>query len=282
MNTMTSPMMAATANPTGGKATNPLPVYLGTILLERNRHRNNRVPTYRVSEWLARFAEAGFDGIELWENHALLADEQEVEAIASAANLIPLPVSVFNTYAGFHDEQQPQRDKAIELIRRLRAPAAKFNFSNDVSRRDEQLRNVRAFAEALPGVRLLCECHAGTIAETPVAASELLDALGPSQRFGAIVHVANTPVLDEWIAAMGPRLVHAHAYLPPPSEEAERELADRVALMLRHGFRGSFTLEFTEGMNPPDETWEKMWNGALRDRRRLLDAIIAAQAGASS
>lgn len=259
---------------------NPLPVFLGTILLEPNRHKNQRVPTYRVSEWLPRFAEAGFDGVELWENHALLVDEAELDAIASAAKSIPMPVAVFNTYAGFHDDQQLQRDKAISLVRRLGAPALKYNFSNDASCRDEQLRNVRAFADALPGVRLLCECHHGTIAETPDAASALLDALGPAERFGAIVHVANTPVLDEWIAAMGPRLVHAHVYLPAPSEQSDRELADRVGRMLRHGYRGSFTLEFTEGMNPKDETWEKMWNGALRDRRRLLDALADAGAAA--
>lgn len=251
---------------------NLLPVYLGTILLERNRHRNNRVPTYRVSEWLVPIAEAGFDGIELWENHALLADDAEASGISSG----PLPVSVFNTYAGFHDDQQPQRQKAIELIRRLKAPAVKFNFSNDISRRDEQLRNIRAFADALPGVRLLCECHGGTIAETPSAARGLLEALGPADRFAAIVHLPGKGDLSDWFDAVGPRIAHVHVFLPPPSPEADRQLQELSGLLLRRGFAGSFTIEFTEGMNPPDETWDKMWNGAVRDRKRLLDSLAAA------
>lgn len=249
--------------------TNLPPVFLGTILLERNRHRNQRVPTYRVSEWLSRIAEAGFDGVELWENHALLADDAEVTAIAQG----PLPVVVFNTYAGFHDDQQPQRDKAIRVIHRLRASALKYNFSRDAARREEQLRNVRGFSESLPGVRLLCECHGGTIAETPAAARELLEALGPPERYGAIVHLPGKDDLPAWLQAIGPRLAHVHVHLPPPSREADQALRERVRLLLDSGFAGTFTLEFTEGMNPPDETWEKMWNGALRDRQRLLAAI---------
>ena len=44
-------------------------VYIGTILLEANRHRPGKVPTYLVSQWSQRFVQAGFDGVELWENH---------------------------------------------------------------------------------------------------------------------------------------------------------------------------------------------------------------------
>ena len=59
-------------------------VLIGSILLEVNRHRSGRTPTYRVSDWLERFREAGFDGVELWENHATAAPEEEVQALAAS------------------------------------------------------------------------------------------------------------------------------------------------------------------------------------------------------
>jgi len=40
----------------------PNDIYVGTILLEVNRHKPGKVPTILVSEWIGRSAEAGFDG----------------------------------------------------------------------------------------------------------------------------------------------------------------------------------------------------------------------------
>lgn len=47
-------------------------VLIGTILLEPNRWKPGKLPSFRVSQWLDRFADAGFAGVELWENHAAL------------------------------------------------------------------------------------------------------------------------------------------------------------------------------------------------------------------
>ena len=55
-------------------------IYIGTILLERNRWTRDKKPTCLVSEWIPRFKEAGFDGMELWENHAALASSTELKA----------------------------------------------------------------------------------------------------------------------------------------------------------------------------------------------------------
>src|SRR5436190_8880648 len=96
---------------------------LGTILLEVNRHRPGKSPTFRVSDWMARIAQAGFEGIELWENHAILAPEDEVTSLQSG----PLPVAIFNTYAGFLDGEENARQRAAELVERLGAAAVKFN-----------------------------------------------------------------------------------------------------------------------------------------------------------
>src|SRR5206468_1199092 len=100
----------------------------------------------------------------LWENHAALAGEDEVALLKAGA----LPVVIFNTYAGFLDGEEGPRERAADLVKQLGAAAVKFNFGADAARRSEMLRNLRAWSERLPvNVRLLCECHAGTIAEQP-------------------------------------------------------------------------------------------------------------------
>ena len=46
--------------------TTPHPrIYLGTVLLERNRWTPDRIPTFKVSEWAASIRAAGFDGVIL-------------------------------------------------------------------------------------------------------------------------------------------------------------------------------------------------------------------------
>ena len=84
-------------------------VYLATIALEKNRW-TTRQPSYAVSDFLPRLRNDGFDGIELWENHFLLADAQEQRRLADSG--IPL---IFNTYTRF-DEGLTPRLRAVAYI----------------------------------------------------------------------------------------------------------------------------------------------------------------------
>ena len=59
----------------------------------------DRSPTLTTSEWLTQAAEAGFDGAELWENHAMLASEDELRALRGSR----LPLSIWSSYASFDD-----------------------------------------------------------------------------------------------------------------------------------------------------------------------------------
>src|SRR6266550_651813 len=119
---------------------------LGTVLLEVNRHRPGKLPTFRVSDWMSRIAQAGFEGIELWENHAALAPQDEVASLRAG----PLPVVVFNTYADFLDGEEGARQRAAELVEQVGATAVKFNFGPDGTRRPEMLRNVLIWSGQLP------------------------------------------------------------------------------------------------------------------------------------
>lgn len=149
-------------------------VYIGTILLEPNRWKPPRRPSYAVSEWFGRFEQSGFDGIELWEYHATLCPPEELAKLERS----PLPIAVFNSYASFDDAGEPDRAQAALQVKRLRAGGVKFNLGSRWDEREMYLRHLIAWARQLPaGARVLCECHPGTIMEVPRQAAEVFGRL---------------------------------------------------------------------------------------------------------
>lgn len=243
-------------------------IYIGTILLEPNRWTADKLPSFRVSDWLDRFAAAGFDGMELWENHAARCSPGELAAMDAAQ----LPVGVYNSYAGFDEPDQQSRLQSAGLAKRLHAQGVKFNLGADAAKRDVYLKNLQSWRGLFDeDCRLLCECHAGTILEQPAAAKEALDAWGP--RFEIIVHpIGMAPeALREWMDAFGGRVTHAHMQLRDPQEgwlrlDQRPEQARRMlGALCEGGFAGSWTLEFTQGTGTPGETPELLFENALRD-----------------
>jgi hypothetical protein len=177
------------------------PIYLASILLEPNRWKAGKEPSYEVSAWLDKIRAAGFDGIELWENHYLKASSDEQEALRGAS----VPIRLFNTYAAFTatgGADEDARRKAADATAALKAGAVKFNAGNDPKRTTEYLETAVQWARLLPpNTRLICECHPGTVLETPEAAEKAFHEHWRDERFQAIVHPFSTPlpVLKEWM-----------------------------------------------------------------------------------
>ena len=249
-------------------------IYIGTVLLEANRWAAVRTPTCRISEWLDRFAAAGFDGLELWENHAALADEAERAALARG----PLPVAVFNSYATLDAAGEAKRAAAAALVREFRAPAMKFNFSRDPAAVPAERERARAWSAAMPGVRLLCECHPGTALEDPAAAAAVLTGW-PEAR--AIVHAFTCPDLAAWMRHLGPLTAHVHVQARDATGRlgSLRDEADtvrrRIGILRDAGYAGTFTIEFTRGVGTPPEDRERLFADAVEDLhflRRCLEA----------
>ncbi|MHB9106538.1 MAG: sugar phosphate isomerase/epimerase family protein [Armatimonadota bacterium] len=250
------------------------PIYIGTILLERNRWSPGKVPTYRVSEWLDRFARDGFDGVELWENHVALCSDDELARLEHAA----LPIVVFNSYAGMGDGGLPERDQAARVANRLGACAIKFNVGNVPDNSAEYARNAQVWADDMPRVaRMLCECHPGTIMEE-LSVAQATYASWHDNRFQAIVHAFSEPeeMLIEKLHRLGTHIVtHVHTALGAHTAETKELVHRRVDILRDMGFTGSFTLEFTEGTGEPDEDMETMYGRALRDLELLRKELNA-------
>ena len=252
-------------------------IYIGTILLELNRWGSPKTPTYKVSEWLYRFQEAGFDGMELWEYHATLAPPEELSLLEASK----FPVSVFNTYCDFDDASEAHRRQAAEMIKRFEAGSVKFNVGKDPALRDEYIKNLRSWSTSLPeNCRLLCECHGGTIIQEPSDAAKFFNELD-SERCQIIVHclMQDLVLLKKWFSTFGTSITHAHIQMMDENNKRAglssnpAHVKEVLHIMREEGYRGSFTLEFTEGTGAPDENIEGLWRAALSDLHFLRENI---------
>jgi sugar phosphate isomerase/epimerase len=250
------------------------PVNLGTVLLEPNRWTPEKRPSFRVSDWFDAIRQAGFTGLELWENHAALADDAEQEALTRG----PLPIEVFNSYCTFDDAGRPGREAAAAWVRRLRAQSVKFNFGPEAGRTEEYVRNLRDWAALLPpGCRLLCECHGGTILETPAQAAAVLAPV--TGQVDVIVHAfsGERETLREWLARFGRSVTHVHVagirgkWPMIRLDEMAGEARTRLALLREAGFAGTWTVEFTAGVQHPPEDLRQLLAHAAADLQFLRE-----------
>ncbi|MCX6970690.1 MAG: hypothetical protein NTV93_11165 [Verrucomicrobia bacterium] len=262
-------------------------IFLGSILLEKNRWPDTPStkfslgtklslcracpPTVKMSQWSARARADGFDGVELWENHALLADDEEFDLLCRMAT----PTAVYSSYFGLDDQDAVWREVAAGAVKRLGARAVKYNFGSDPMRRDVCLRNLRDWVALLDAdVRILCECHKGNIGgDLPEMAAELLAELG-DDRYQATIHLdSELPELELWFKHLGSRIRHVHA--GRHTEKGRAFLADRIRLLRSFGFAGSFSVEFTKGIEwgkaSPDV--DLLYQHALDDMTMLREEL---------
>jgi sugar phosphate isomerase/epimerase len=250
----------------------PSDIFLATIALEPNRHAPGKQPSILVSEWAERILRAGFDGLELWENHALLRPTEEILALRASV----LPVRLLNTYVEFTDDQEPARLRVAALVQQLGASGVKYNFGSQPQRQQEYLRNVKRFAQQLPpDTRLLCECHHGTIAEDPVAAERLLKELGSPSRFQAIVHTRTEgSALRKWFTHLGERITHLHVFLPAPSRRLDEKGGESsFRTIAEYGYDKSLSIEFVDPMNAPGETAPLLFDKIVADLQWLRETL---------
>ncbi|MFW6146419.1 MAG: sugar phosphate isomerase/epimerase family protein [Planctomycetota bacterium] len=250
-------------------------IYIGTILLEKNRWTKEKEPTYRVSDWADRFAEAGFDGMELWQWHATKVDDDERRALTAP----PCPVAIFNSYAAFDASGAMDRNYAALLTRRFGAKGVKFNVGKDPAKRGEYIEALRQWRPLFDDdVTLLCECHPGTIIEEPAAAKAFFDE-AEVPGVGVIVHAFNAAdALEGWLDTFGPAVRHAHLQMRDertviPFSTKPDVAAGAIEKLKRAGYDGSYTLEFTAGTQAPDETADLLWTNALADKAFLEDLL---------
>ena len=77
-------------------------VLLNSIAPEPNRWTKEKVPYFRLHDLLDEVAGAGFDAIEVWQNHVATLDEIEVCRLAREARQLGVTFPVIGMYPLFH------------------------------------------------------------------------------------------------------------------------------------------------------------------------------------
>ncbi|MGF1633809.1 MAG: sugar phosphate isomerase/epimerase family protein [Phycisphaerae bacterium] len=252
-------------------------ILLGSILLERNRWAKDRAASIDVAAWAERARQAGFDGLEVWENHVRRGAEEVGERLAAGGT----PVPVFNSYATCRQAGADDRAAAADWARRLKCRYVKFNFSNDEETLDEEIANLAEWKKQMAPAIPLCEAHPHTAADTPEKARAVLDA-GADGLCDFIMHpfLLTPEEIGAWFDVLGSRIVHLHsqARTPTPDSpdfirlETERDrIIANLDLVRSLGFDGSITVEFTAGVRDRDTPTNELWDSALADLKLLQD-----------
>ena len=252
-------------------------IYLGTVALEINRW-SSREPSYLVSQWIEKIKTAGFDGLELWENH-VLRSPGEAEKIRASG----LKVAIYNHYGTFSSspDDVEKRKAAAQMVSLLGAGAVKYNVGSAPELTAQYKENVLAFADELPkDCVLLCECHAGTVLEANDAAEPFFDGLSP-EKFGLILHPFASPgELTEKFKRFGSRIAHIHSQLTMPDgcrhclEDWPERVLDAFDIMKSNGFKGNFTIEFTGLTASPDENIDGLFSNAVKDLGYIKETYL--------
>jgi len=256
-------------------------IMLGTVAIEPLRWVRP-IPEDRqpidLAAWMDCIADAGFDGIEVWERHLLGVPMAERDQIVNHAP----PIAVWNSYVSLDDDDPTQRAAIGTAAIAAGATGIKFNVGKDPAQIDAYAARVAEWLDAIPNaVRLLCECHAGTaIADDPVLAARFFERAGGPERVQAIVHTHES---DEHLRARfdhyGDRISHVHVNfldgdgLAPPLAQREPRLVEVVSLLRSCGFDGSWTIEFCHGLNTERDRPDALIDQAADDLtvlRRIL------------
>lgn len=164
-------------------------ITLNSIALEPNRWTEGKIPHFRLEELLPAIAEAGFESIEIWQNHLALLESEEVNSLAEQADSLGVGFPIVGMYPRFHLEGA-DRDAELE---RFVAMAGKMDvvdadilklMPGQVASEDLEPelweRSVGFMQEVLElteenDVIFTLETHGGTLADAPDALERFLD-----------------------------------------------------------------------------------------------------------
>ncbi|MFP4176099.1 MAG: sugar phosphate isomerase/epimerase family protein [Planctomycetota bacterium] len=166
-------------------------ILLNSIAVEPNRWSEGKIPHFRLESLLEDIARAGFDAIEVWQNHLALLEGEEVESLVETARSFDLGFPIIGMYPRFHLEGE---EREAEL-NRFRSMAEKMNLidadiiklmpgglpSGDLNPElwEKSVGFMREVLEATAQYDILftLETHGGTVADDPDALERFMEDL---------------------------------------------------------------------------------------------------------
>jgi len=251
------------------------PIYLSTMLLEKNRS-NGKGPSLLVSDWMEPIGEAGFGGLEIWMNHLLFSSRSEWELIrekglesdlASALIASPLP-------ADDSDKSRRLRDALLEACDYFRPEGLKLRLPKG----EEGVDFLKTWVRDVPReIAVLCDCAEG---EGGVAGLERLRQALPGGRYRAVIHPFLLPPAEfeaaleahgDFIGNLGVQARKEKAWARiQDDKEASLKI---IAVSRRLAYKGTWTLEYTQGAGQAGEDIDKLFDASEADLNFLAENL---------
>ncbi len=277
-------------------------ILLNSIAVEPNRWSGGKIPHYRLEDLLPAISEAGFESVEIWQNHVALLDTDAVKSLADLADDLKMGFPIIGMYPRFHLEGE---EREAEL-QRFESMVAKMDIldSDIIKLMPGQLpssemppdvweRSVHFFHELLErtkdaGVIFTLETHGGTVADEPDALERFLEDVdsGRVEVCWQPYDFTSTGKAIQLYDRLADRIVHLHLQ---GRSDGEMELLENADIdyqqVLGHifntDFDGYLSIEFVRDCvadSPEDFDLDLVLKNARRDRK-FIENIHGYRAG---
>ena len=265
------------------------PIYLSTMLLEKNR-ANGKGPSLLVSDWMEPIAEDGFAGVEIWINHLHLASRSEWELIRDKAAEIDFTVALISATlpCDASDKSHKLRETLLEACDYFHPDGLKFTLAEDrrlrAGQADEAVDFARNWLLDMPKeIAFLYGCREG---EGGLDGLARIREAFPGPRHRATLNPFHLSSADfaaalathgEYIGNLGVQVKRDGKW--SLLSDSKDEVQAIVAVSRSGGYKGTWSVEFTQGAGLPKESIEDMFDNSEKDLNFLTEALTRLAGG---
>lgn len=273
-------------------------IVLNSIALEPNRWTEGKIPYFHLRDLLLPVKEAGFDSVEVWQNHVDLLDRAAVGLLKETGDSLGISFPIIGMYPRFvvpEEEREDELDHWSRMAERVdildsdilkvmpgRTP------SEDLSngKWDRAVAFVREALEKTeePGFLVPLETHGGTVADDPDALLRFLDDVG-SDRLKICwqpYDFADTDEAIELYDKLSDHIIHLHLQgrCDGQMELLEDSDLDYEAILghiFESGFDGYLSIEFVKNCvvnDPVNFDVEDVLKNARQDREFIESVAL--------
>jgi hypothetical protein len=260
-------------------------VYLSTMLLEKNRW-NGKGPSLLVSDWMEPIGEAGFAGLDIWMNHLRFSSRSEWELIKDMAADSDLALALISATVPTDnsDKSQRLRESILEACDYFRPDGLKLSLAEDARLRGpvavpvESLEFIRTWGQDVPReIGLLFDAGEGP---SSLDALALARKTLSGDRYKAVLHPFLLPPrrFEAALEASGDFIANLGVQAKKDGEwiliEDEPDAHFQVLAAARtHGFKGTWSLEYTKGIGLPGEDIDDLFDNAEKDLNFMIESM---------
>ena len=266
-----------------------------TIMLEINRWTEHHKITIPLIELLESLKKADFNNLEIWQYHISWLSLDEVKKLKSKMNSLNMSAPVIGAYVKLHlenneaEEMDNLIDHLISSANILGASIFKilpgFIPSNKLNKKtwEQSVQKIKELADKLKAnnIQLSLETHPNTMCDSKESTFRLLNDLSGVDNIGLCYQPYDEQSTEEAMQTFSEMLSHIiHIHLQNlPNANAETttfletgnwmDYKKLLPHMLKSAKNKIFSLEFTEGIFPPEsENFDPqiVINNAVKDR----------------